>query len=95
MKKKLDKKYEARREGVLLEDLDSKLDLVLEGHSGLDKKIDNLRGEMNERFKEVDYKFEVVFEQLHLIRNEKISRDEFVALEKKVLMLERKFIDKK
>ena len=100
--------------GVLLEGIDSKLDLVVEGHQTLDKKIDNLQGEMNERFKEVDYKFGVVFErfnevdarfnevdakfetvfdELHLIRNElkeKVSRDEFLILEKRVVMLEKK-----
>ncbi|HUX36167.1 MAG TPA: hypothetical protein VMV71_04010 [Candidatus Paceibacterota bacterium] len=79
--------------GVVLEHIDSKLDLVVEGHKGLDKKIDksdkkvdDLRGEMN-------YKFGVVFDELHLIRNdlkEKVSRDEFVFLEKRVSALEKK-----
>lgn len=56
--------------GVILEHIDSKVDLLVEGNHVLDKKIDTLHGEMNERFKEVDYKFGVVFDELHLIRSE-------------------------
>ena len=91
MKKKLSK----RKEGVLMEDLDSKLDLLVEGHSVLRKEIGDLRGEMNERFQEVDYKFEVVFEQMQLIRNNQVSRDEFIMLEKRVINLEKKLTAKK
>jgi len=100
--------------GVLLEHMDSKLDLVVEGHEALDKKIDNLAENMSQKFSEVDQKFEIVkerfdavdarfdavderfssvFEELHLIRSdlkEKVSREEFIVLEKRVLMLERK-----
>jgi len=94
-KKKVNKKQLSppeRHFGVLLENIDSKLDLVVEGHQVLgrkidkvDKKVDNLRTEMN-------YKFEIVFDELHLIRNdikEKVSRDEFILLEKRVLSLEK------
>src|SRR3989344_2454641 len=93
--------------GVLLEHMDSKLDLVVEGHEALDKKIDNMAENMSQKFFEVDQKFDimkerfdtvdekfsVVFEELHLIRSdlkEKVSREEFIVLEKRVLMLERK-----
>lgn len=78
--------------GVLLENMDSKIDTVLEGHSVLDKKIDNLGKDMNKRFNEVDYKFEITFGELRLIRNElkeKIGRDEFIFLEKRVAALEK------
>ncbi|MEK7147196.1 MAG: hypothetical protein AAB772_02995 [Patescibacteria group bacterium] len=92
--------------GVILEDIDSKLDLVVEGHQVLDKKIDGVDAKVDNLQKEIDYKFDVVFEkfgeidqrfeqvdqqfsevkdELHLIRNdlkEKVSRDEFVLLEK-------------
>ena len=94
------------KKGVVLEDIDSKLDLVLEGHQVLDKKIEDFRKKVDERFNEVDYKFEVVFEkfdeidvqfsdvkdELHIIRNElkeKVGRDEFVLLEKRVMALEK------
>ncbi|MEK7146815.1 MAG: hypothetical protein AAB772_01005 [Patescibacteria group bacterium] len=106
--------------GVILEDIDSKLDLVVEGHQVLDKKIDGVDAKVDNLQKEMNYKFDVVFEkfgeidqrfeqvdqrfeqidqqfsevkdELHLIRNdlkEKVSRDEFVLLEKRVAILER------
>lgn len=82
---------------ALLENMDSKIDVILEGYQVLDKKISDLGEELNEKInvfrQEVDYKFERVFEELHLIRNElkeKVSRDEFIVLEKRVAMLERK-----
>lgn len=102
VKKKNSKKEtspSARQFGVVLEDINSKIDLVVEGHQVLNKKIDKVdekledfRKEVNERFNEVDYKFETVFDELHLIRNElkeKVGRDEFVLLEKRVLALEK------
>ena len=92
-KTKKDLNSEKRRMGAVLENIDSKLDLVVEGHRASDKKIDDLKGEMNERFNEVDYKFDVVFDELHLIRNElkeKVGRDEFAFLEKRVMNLEKK-----
>lgn len=94
-KKKINKKHlspSERHFGMVLESVDSKLDLVVEGHQVLDKKIDKLHGEMNERFKAVDYKFEMVFDELRLIRNElkeKVGRDEFALLEKRVIALEK------
>jgi len=94
-KKKINKKQLSvpeRHFGVVLEDIDSKLDLVVEGHQGLDKKIEDFRKEVGERFNEMDYKFEIVFDELHLIRNElkeKVGRDEFVLLEKRVMALEK------
>jgi hypothetical protein len=81
-----------RHFGVILEDIDSKLDLVVEGHRVLDKKIEDFREETDKRFNEVDYKFEIVFDELRLIRNElkeKVGRDEFILLEKRVAALEK------
>ena len=120
-----------RHFGVVLENIDSKLDLVVEGHQALDRKIDNKHtefkefekvvnykfevliegvktldkkvdrhyGEFQEFRQEVDYKFEIVFDkfddvtdELRIIRNElkeKVSRDEFILLEKRVLSLEK------
>lgn len=94
-KKKINKKQlfvSERHFGVILEDIDSKLDLVVEGHQGLDKEIGDFRKEVGERFDEVDYKFETVFDELRLIRNElkeKVGRDEFAFLEKRVIALEK------
>ena len=81
-----------RHFGVVLEDIDSKLDLIVEGQQVLDKKIDRHYGEFQEFRKEVDYKFELTFYELRLIRNElkeKIGRDEFILLEKRVMALEK------
>ena len=78
--------------GVVAEDFDSKFDLAMEGHEVLDKKIEDFRSEVGGRFDEVDYKFGIVFDELHVIRNElkeKVSRDEFVLLEKRVITLEK------
>ncbi len=58
----------------------------------IDKKVDRHYGEFQEFKKEVDYKFDAVFDELHLIRNElreKVSRDEFIVLEKGVAVLEK------
>jgi len=102
VKKKINKKQlslSERHLGVVLEDIDSKIDLVVEGVGTLDKKVDKhheefqeFRKEVGKRFNEVDYKFELVFDELHLIRNElkeKVGRDEFALLEKRVMALEK------
>ena len=99
--------------GALIEHFDSKIDLVVEGHAALDKKIDKNHEEFKEFRQEVNYKFDVVFQkfdevdqqfnkvdrrfdkvedELHIIRDElkeKVGRDEFVLLEKRVAILER------
>ncbi len=90
--KKLESLEAKRHFGVILEHIDSKVKLVLEGHRGLDKRIEDFRKEAGERFDGVDYKFELVFDALRLIRNElkeKIGRDEFAFLEKRVMALEK------
>ena len=54
--------------GVILEEMNSKIDLILEGHAGLDrkidKKIDDLREEMNFRFQEVNLRFDGIDKML-------------------------------
>ncbi|MEK7634677.1 MAG: hypothetical protein AAB396_02245 [Patescibacteria group bacterium] len=81
-----------RHFGVILENIDSKLDLVVEGVETINKKVDKHYGEFQEFRKEIDYKFDAVFDELHLIRNdlkEKVGRDEFIVLEKRVAALEK------
>lgn len=97
-------KYSTHDFGVIVEHFESKLDLVVEGNQMLDQKIETLRGDMSAGFKAVDQKFDIVheqfnavFDELHLIRNdlkEKVSRDEFVVLEKRVMALEKKIHQK-
>ena len=85
------KKKEGR--GVILENIDSKLDLVVEGQQALDHKIDTNHGEFRDFRKEVDFKFGVVFDELRLVRNdlkEKVGRDEFAVLEKRLAHLEKR-----
>jgi len=94
-KKKINKKEPSllgRHFEVVLEDIDSKIDLVVEGYQGLDKKIEDFKNEVDERSNGVDYKLEIVLDELRLIRNElkeKVSRDEFILLEKRVIALEK------
>ena len=80
-----------------MEDIDSKLDRLAEGQqagfSYLDKKIDTVDNKVDGLHKEMNYKFDVVFDELHLIRNElkeKVSREEFLVLEKRVAHVEKK-----
>ncbi len=90
--KKRDLSATERHFGVFLENIDSKLDLVVEGVGTLDKKVDKHYEEFQEFRSEVDYKFGTVLDELHLIRNElkeKVGRDEFALLEKRVIALEK------
>ena len=82
-------KNKQRKAGVLLKDLDSKLALVLEGIRGVDGKVDKHYSEFNEFKQKVDYKFEEVLDELRVIRNEKVGREEFLLLEKRVLKIEK------
>ncbi len=56
-----------RHFGVILENIDSKMDLVVEGVGILDKKVDRIDNKVYDLRKEMDYKFEIVFDELHLI----------------------------
>ncbi len=52
---------EARRQfGVVLEDINSKVSLVLEGHNALDKKIDIFKEEFVEFKEETNIKFKII-----------------------------------
>ncbi len=80
-----------RKEGVLLEDLDSKLDLVLDGHKVLDKKIDGLGKELQEFKKDTKYKLDLIVKEIKEIKDKLdkvIYRPELEALEKRVEKLE-------
>jgi phage-related tail protein len=80
-----------RKEGVLLEDLDSKLDLVLDGHKVLDKKIDGLGKELQEFKKDTKYKPDLIVKEIKEIKDKLdkvIYRPELEVLEKRVEKLE-------
>ena len=88
MKPKEDRKVSGDGDrGVLMEDLDAKLDLVLEGYSALDKKIDLHHEEFVGFREETNFKFGIVVEKFTGIENElrgirdelehKLDREEF------------------
>jgi chromosome segregation ATPase len=56
-----------RHFGVVLEDINSKMTLVLEGHLSLDKKIDNFKKEFVEFKGETNTKFETISKRLNKI----------------------------
>jgi len=96
--KKINKEStEARHFGVILENVDFKLDLIVEGQHSLSREMQNFRGEVDVKFNEVDFKFGVVLDELQVIRNElkeKIGRDEFAVSEKRIFNLEKKMASK-
>jgi hypothetical protein len=55
---------------VLIERLDAKVDLIVDGYAATNKKLDDFRIEVNERFIEIYDKFEIVFDELRDIRKE-------------------------
>lgn len=57
---KKDSSVAERRFGVVLESIDSKFDLVLEGHSVLDHKIDGVESRLTGGIKELNFKVEIL-----------------------------------
>mgnify|MGYP001583466285 CR=1 FL=1 len=90
---------EIRRIGVLVEDIDRKIGGLVEGHQAHEESFERFEKKMDEGFmgirNEMDYKFEIVFEELHTIRNEQVKRQEFVLLEKRVLEIEKRLSQRK
>ncbi|MBI4691825.1 MAG: hypothetical protein HY773_00020 [Candidatus Terrybacteria bacterium] len=77
---------------VLLEDINSKFDFLVDSHQFLNQKVDTLDQKVDALDFSLNQKIDVIAEEIHLIRNdlkEKISRDEFILLEKRVIFLER------
>lgn len=61
---------EIARLGVILEDMDSKLDILVEGQGGLQRQIEHVDGKLEEFRKEANYKFEIVFEEFTDVRKD-------------------------
>ncbi len=70
--------------GAFLEKLEDKFNLVIEGLAALNAKIDRNYEEFKEFRAEVNYKFEVVFDELATLRRDKVDRKELFALEKRL-----------
>ena len=58
---------------VILESIDSKFDLVLEGHASLDRKIDALAQRTEERFDLVDFKIDTLNQKIDAV-DERLSK---------------------
>jgi len=72
-----------RRLGVAYEEMDTKFHLLMEGFGALHRRIDALEQCMDEKFAEIDYKFDIVFERLDKLDvalAKKLDREEFFAL---------------
>lgn len=88
--KKLDKKNTSvaeRRFGVILENIDSNVKQVLEGHVVLDKKINEFYGEFVDFRNEANWKFEHIIQELKELREGRVSN-----LEKRMQILEKKVL---
>lgn len=102
-KKKINKKQLSTSEryfGVVLEDIDSKLDLLAEGHQGLDKKIDKIGKNLEDFRQDTQYRFKTLIEMtakntedIEIIK----SDVEFIknSLKKKVDIDEFAFLEKR
>jgi vacuolar-type H+-ATPase subunit I/STV1 len=49
---------------IILDDINSKFDIVIEGHTALDRKIDRKFDELNEKIDFVNFKIDTVNEHL-------------------------------
>ena len=54
-----------RHFGVLLESMDSKIDILVDGHQALNKKIDKNHQEFQEFREEANFKFKIITETLN------------------------------
>jgi len=55
---------------VILENIDKKFDIVIEGYSTLDRKIDDLARKTEERFDLVDFKFSVLNDKIDVVASD-------------------------
>ena len=55
---------------ILLENIDKKFDIVIEGYSTLDRKIDDLSKKTEERFDLIDFKIETIAADLKAHRQD-------------------------
>jgi hypothetical protein len=58
---------------ILLEDMNSKFELMIEGYQSLNSKIDDLSRKTDERFDLVDFKFSVLNQKIDAV-DEKLSK---------------------
>ena len=68
---------------IILENIDKKFDIVIEGYSTLDRKIDNLAKKTDERFDLVDLKFEALSEKIDSVEETLTGKIDAVATDLK------------
>lgn len=85
-----------RQGKFLLDEFKHQASIIAEQYGSLNKKVDKIDSKLDATFEEVGHLLEnmdFVKDELRLIRNElkeKVGRDEFIALEKRVIFLEKK-----
>lgn len=67
---------------ILLEDIRGKFDLVLEGYSALDKKIDNKFDVLNEKIDQNSFKIEILNKKIEAV-DERLTK-QITAVEEKL-----------
>jgi hypothetical protein len=65
-----------RKQGVLLEDTQTQLRLILDGYGATNRRVDELEDHMNKGFQDVEFKLDAVIERL----DEKVDRKELRSL---------------
>jgi hypothetical protein len=71
-----------RKLGVLYEDMDTKFRLLMEGFGAMHRRMDAIE----DRFAEIDYKFEIVFrrfDEIDAALAKKLDRSEFLVFQSK------------
>lgn len=81
-KSKKNNQLEEKRFGVILEDIDKKFELVLEGNSVLDKKIDKVDKKLEGFKEETNFKFEVVNGKIDKLEGKMDSMEEKMEIMK-------------
>lgn len=83
--------------GVLLENMDSKIDVLVDGHKFLvegqkvlENRMDSLEGKMDKGFMQVNFRLDNIERDIADIRKHFVYRDEFDDLTARVKYLETK-----
>lgn len=88
--------FELRRLGVVMEHVDNRVSLVAEQYGSIQKDIGGMRKTLDvhtEMIGKLTMNVEIVKEDIEFIKNgfkKKIDIEEFAALERRVLLLERR-----
>lgn len=96
--KKNNHNQESRHFGVVLEDINSKIDLLVGGHQGLEVRLSRVEDKLNSHTQMIGHlaeNVEIIKADVASIKvslRKKIDAEEFMILEKRVALLERKVL---